>query len=117
MKPKTSRPAHSANSTSSSSNGHGNGSDEVALKAQDLDILRVLVANGYYDLATPYFATEYTFNHLALDPTLQRNIIMTYYEAGHMMYLHEPSLHQLSEDLHAFITNDTDDIAANRPEG
>lgn len=79
--------------------------------------LRVLVANGYYDLATPYFATEYTFNHLALDPTLQRNIIMTYYEAGHMMYLHEPSLHQLSEDLHAFITNDTDDIAANRPEG
>jgi carboxypeptidase C (cathepsin A) len=42
---------------------------------------------------------------------------MTYYEAGHMMYLHEPSLHQLSEDLHAFITNDTDDIAANRPEG
>ena len=39
---------------------------------------------------------------------------MTYYEAGHMMYLHEPSLHQLSEDLHAFIAND---IAANRPEG
>ncbi len=65
--------------------------------------LRVLVANGYYDLATPYFATEYTMNHLALDPTLRANIVMTYYEAGHMMYVHEPSLAQLSADLANFI--------------
>ena len=65
--------------------------------------LRVLVANGYYDLATPYFATEYTMNHLALDPTLRANIVMTYYEAGHMMYVHEPSLAQLSVDLTKFI--------------
>jgi carboxypeptidase C (cathepsin A) len=65
--------------------------------------LRVIVANGYYDLATPYFATEYTFNHLQLDPTLRANITMTYYEAGHMMYVHEPSLAQLSQDLSAFI--------------
>jgi len=63
----------------------------------------VLVANGYYDLATPYFATEYTMNHLALDPTLRANMVMTYYEAGHMMYVHEPSLAQLSADLANFI--------------
>ncbi len=65
--------------------------------------LRILVANGYYDLATPYFATEYTMNHLELDPTLRANMVMTYYEAGHMMYVHEPSLAQLSADLADFI--------------
>jgi carboxypeptidase C (cathepsin A) len=65
--------------------------------------LRVLVANGYYDLATPYFATEYTFNHLALEPALRDHITMTYYEAGHMMYVHEPSLAQLQDDLVAFV--------------
>jgi carboxypeptidase C (cathepsin A) len=61
------------------------------------------VANGYYDLATPYFATEYTFNHLGLDPSLQANVAMGYYEAGHMMYVHQPSLVQLKEDLAHFI--------------
>jgi carboxypeptidase C (cathepsin A) len=63
----------------------------------------VLVANGYYDLATPYFATRYTFNHLGLDRTLHNNIIMTDYEAGHMMYVHEPSLAQLQRDLAGFV--------------
>ncbi|CAG0936190.1 hypothetical protein TFLX_05056 [Thermoflexales bacterium] len=65
--------------------------------------LKIFVANGYYDLATPYFATEYTFNHLSLDPDLQPNIAMRYYEAGHMMYIHQPSLAQLKQDLAAFI--------------
>lgn len=61
--------------------------------------LHVLVASGYYDLATPYFATEYTFDHLQLDPVLQDNISMTYYESGHMMYIHYPSLIQLKVDI------------------
>jgi len=65
--------------------------------------LRVFVANGYYDLATPYFATQYTFNHLGLDSTLQANLSMGYYEAGHMMYLHKPSLEKLKADLAAFM--------------
>jgi carboxypeptidase C (cathepsin A) len=65
--------------------------------------LRVFVANGYYDLATPFFATEYTFNHLGLDVNLQKNISMSYYEAGHMMYVHQPSLNQLNQDLTRFI--------------
>ncbi len=65
--------------------------------------LRVFVANGYFDLATPYFATQYTFNHLGLDTSLQHNISMAYYEAGHMMYLHQPSLAKLSQDLAEFI--------------
>lgn len=64
--------------------------------------LQVFVANGYYDLATPYFATEYTFDHLALDPASSDRVTMTYYEAGHMMYIHEPSLAALRDDLVAF---------------
>jgi len=65
--------------------------------------LKIFVGNGYYDLATPYFATEYTFNHLDLAPTLQSNIQMAYYEAGHMMYTHFPSLKKMKKDLDAFM--------------
>ncbi len=66
--------------------------------------LKVFVANGYYDLATPFFATEYTFDHLELDPSLQDHVTMAYYEAGHMMYLHQPSLVKLKADLARFLT-------------
>jgi carboxypeptidase C (cathepsin A) len=66
--------------------------------------LRVFVANGYYDLATPYFATEYTFNHLNLNDEQRRNIVMSYYEAGHMMYVHLPSLAKQKLDLAQFIS-------------
>lgn len=61
--------------------------------------LRVFVANGYYDLATPYAATEYTFNHLQLDAALRDNITLAHYAAGHMIYIHEPSLVELRQDL------------------
>lgn len=65
--------------------------------------LQVLVANGFFDLATPYLATQYTFNHLGLPAGRKNGVRMTYYEAGHMMYLHGPSLGQLGEDLGAFV--------------
>ena len=65
--------------------------------------LKVFVANGYYDLGTPYFATEYTFNHLGLDESLREHIEMAYYEAGHMMYIHMPALEALKTDLANFI--------------
>lgn len=65
--------------------------------------LKVFVANGYYDLATPYFATRYTFNHLGLNEPLLGNIQMVDYPAGHMMYVHLPSLEKLKGDLAAFI--------------
>ena len=65
--------------------------------------LKVFVASGYYDLATPYMATRYTFNHLGLDKSLQQNVSMSFYEAGHMMYVHQQSLIQLKEDLEGFI--------------
>jgi len=64
---------------------------------------KAFVANGYYDLATPHFATEYTFAHMGLDPEIRDNVRMEYYEAGHMMYVHMPSLERLAKDLRRFI--------------
>ena len=65
--------------------------------------LKVFVASGYFDLGTPYSATEYTFNHLGLHESQRKNLTMGYYEAGHMMYIHQPSLAALKKDLAAFI--------------
>ncbi len=63
--------------------------------------LKVFVANGYYDLATPFAAAEHTFDHLD-PPQRRKNVTLTYYEAGHMMYVHEPSLRRLRHDLVKF---------------
>jgi carboxypeptidase C (cathepsin A) len=77
---------------------------EALRKAMTINpFLKVFVANGYYDLATPFLATEYTFNHLGLDPSLRSNVSMGYYEGGHMMYIHLPSLARLKQDLAAFV--------------
>ncbi len=66
--------------------------------------LRVFVASGYYDFATPYFATAHTLAHLGLPEELRANVSERFYEAGHMMYVQEESLAQLKEDLAAFLT-------------
>jgi carboxypeptidase C (cathepsin A) len=77
---------------------------ETLRKAMSMNpFLKVMIANGYYDLATPYFATRYTFDHLHLDESLRDNYAMTFYEAGHMMYVHMPSLEQLKKDMVNFI--------------
>lgn len=65
--------------------------------------LKVHVANGYFDLATPYLATRYTFDHMGLEKSLQKNISMSFYEAGHMMYINLPSIQRLKENLADFI--------------
>jgi len=65
--------------------------------------LKVYVASGYYDLATPYFATDYTFDHLGLADELKGNVTIGYYEAGHMMYIHKESLVRLTGDLTEFV--------------
>jgi carboxypeptidase C (cathepsin A) len=61
------------------------------------------VLNGYYDLATPFFGTEYTMEHLGLEKKLRANIEMKYFEAGHMMYLHPPSLAAFKAAVAGFI--------------
>ena len=64
--------------------------------------LRVFSANGYFDFATPFFETDYTLSHLALDPSLRGHIAYGYYQSGHMIYLHPASAAKLHSDLSAF---------------
>lgn len=65
--------------------------------------LRVFVASGLYDLATPYYATRHTFSHLGIDPSLAGNVTIEEYPAGHMMYIQESSLVKLKNDLAKFV--------------
>jgi carboxypeptidase C (cathepsin A) len=65
--------------------------------------LKVFVAMGYYDMATPYYAVEYTLNHISIDPMLLKNLSTSYYEAGHMMYIDEKSLGKLHADVDKFM--------------
>jgi carboxypeptidase C (cathepsin A) len=67
--------------------------------------LKVLVLNGYYDLATPFFATEYTFDHLGIENKLKQNISLKYYPAGHMMYIHSNSANVFKKDVAGFIND------------
>ena len=63
--------------------------------------MKVMVASGYYDLITPFFDAEYTFDRNGI---VKERVEMKYYEAGHMMYTHEPDLIKLSKDIREFIT-------------
>lgn len=65
--------------------------------------MKIYIASGFYDLATPYFATDYTLNHMSLDPSLRDNVETGEYEAGHMMYIHAPSLEKLKADVARFV--------------
>lgn len=65
--------------------------------------LKVFSANGYFDLATPFFATEYDLAHMDLDPALRGNVQFGYYPSGHMIYLNVESLRKLRDDLAEFI--------------
>src|SRR5437016_2489788 len=58
---------------------------------------------GYYDMATPYFAVQYTLHHISIDPVLLKNFSTGYYEAGHMMYIDEKQLGRLRSDVGKFI--------------
>jgi carboxypeptidase C (cathepsin A) len=65
--------------------------------------LIVEVENGYYDMATPFFATEFTMTHLELPAELQKNVTLKYYNAGHMMYLQDDDRVHLHDNIAAFI--------------
>lgn len=65
--------------------------------------MRIHVCSGYYDLATPYFAFDYTLDQLFLDPGLRANIVVNYYAAGHMMYSVRTELARQKEALARFI--------------
>jgi carboxypeptidase C (cathepsin A) len=66
--------------------------------------LKVLAVNGLFDLATPFFITEFDLAHMELEPKLRQNIEFTYYPSGHMIYLNVDALKQLRADLTRFYT-------------
>ena len=83
------------------------GSLRPLLSLQWVGHLKVLAINGYYDLATPFFAAEYTFKHMGLEKRIQDNFTLKYYEAGHMMYIDPASGKQFKKDIATFIKETT----------
>ena len=69
--------------------------------------LRLYVAMGYYDMATPYFAVEYTLGQLRLAPEVRANIATDYFAAGHMMYIDDASGAKLRAGIRKFIDSAT----------
>ena len=66
--------------------------------------MRVYVASGFYDLGTPHAAGDFTVTHLGLRESLRKNVAVSYFEAGHMMYIHRPSLARMAKEIKAFVT-------------
>lgn len=89
-------------------NNYADTSDALRSAFAKNPYMKVFLGSGYYDLATPYFAAEYTLNHMNLDPSLRGQIKLAYYEAGHMMYIDTRSLAQLKRDVSAFIQSSLD---------
>jgi len=88
---------------SSGNNNYINVAPWIARAMRQNSDLEVLVAQGYYDLATPFFSAELMFNQPGFD---QDRVTFTYYEAGHMMYIHEPSLVTFTQDVRDLITGE-----------
>ena len=65
--------------------------------------LRVMFVSGYFDLATPFAAANYTIDHMDLSPELRKRVIHNFYEGGHMVYHHHPTLKKLGQDVRAFV--------------
>ena len=59
--------------------------------------MKIWVLCGYYDMATPFFAAEWTYDHVFLNKEYEKNLMFTYYPSGHMIYMHEPSLAEFRE--------------------
>ena len=87
--------------------GQNNGYADTSIPMKDAmaknPFMKIFIAQGYYDMATPFFVAEYTVSAMNLDPTLRKNIEFNYYEAGHMMYIEKVSLKKLKDDASAFI--------------
>jgi len=69
--------------------------------------LKVFSANGYFDLATPFFMTEYDLSHMMLPPPLVNNIMFGYYPSGHMVYLNTEAQKAMKVDLDRFYNEAT----------
>lgn len=83
-------------------NRYINNSETLRASIHKNNHLNVLICSGRYDLATPYFATDYTVNHMFIAPQLKNNVTTKYYDAGHMMYSIPNQLEIFTEDVRTF---------------
>lgn len=104
--------------------GHGGGAPQAVVNT-GADLAAALVANpdlhvlalaGLYDLVTPFAGAEYMLSHLGVGPTAASRIHVRYYEAGHMMYLHEPTLARMKADIAGFVGATSARAATSPPE-
>jgi len=65
--------------------------------------LKVVVMEGYYDLATPYYAADYVINHLNLPADFRKNISVETYDSGHMAYVNQQALAKMKQDVVRFM--------------
>jgi carboxypeptidase C (cathepsin A) len=94
--------------------GGGGRKEAVANTAADMGAamrqnphLKIFSLNGIYDMATPFFGTEYDIAHLYLDPSIRNNVRFAYYPSGHMVYLNQDALKQLKSDVAKFYDDAT----------
>ncbi len=88
----------------SAQQGYPDTSDALRLAFVKNPYMKLFVASGYFDLATPFFATRYTLNHMNLNQQQQAKITLGYYDAGHMMYIKSDSLAHLKRDVSGFLS-------------
>ena len=88
---------------------------DLAAAMRQNPYLKVLSLNGWYDMATPFFGTEYDLNHMMLEPAQQRNLEFRYYPSGHMVYLNPDALHTMRLDVERFIDESVGEARSANP--
>lgn len=86
-----------------SENRYANVSEPLRLAFAKNPHMKLYIGSGFYDLATPYFATAYTLNHLGLPPGARANVRTHAYESGHMYYIQVDSLRAMKRDVASFL--------------
>jgi carboxypeptidase C (cathepsin A) len=96
--------------------GYPDATDTLRQTMSANPFLRLFCACGYYDLATPPESVIYSVEHMRLPPELRKNVHFGFYEGGHMMYIHEPSMKKLRTDVEKFYETALEKVEEERAE-